>query len=111
MGKPRRKYSNEFKVEAVRQVVEQGRPVAEVAKGLGIHENLLHGWKRKLTANGSVLPPKGEKSILDLEQENRELRKELEKVKMDREILKKRRLTSRTTRTEIPVYPRESGDL
>lgn len=89
MGKPRRKYSNEFKVDAVRQVVEQGRSVVEVAKGLGIHENLLHGWKRKLTANGSVLPAKNEKSVLDLEQEVRELRRELEKAKADREILKK----------------------
>lgn len=89
MGESRRTYTNDFKVEAVRQVVEQGRSVAEVAKALGIHANLLHGWRRKLTASGSVLPPKGEKSLLDLEEENRELRKELEKVKQDREILKK----------------------
>ncbi len=89
MGKPRRKYTNEFKVDAVRQVVEQGRSVVEVASSLGIHENLLHGWKRKLAGNGAVLPKEGEQSILDLEQEVRELRKELAKVKMDREILKK----------------------
>ncbi|MCA8961193.1 MAG: transposase [Planctomycetes bacterium] len=89
MGKPRRKYTNEFKIEAVRQVVEHGRSVVEVSKALGIHENLLHTWKKKLTANGSVLPAEGEKSVLDLEQEVRELRKELAKVKMDREILKK----------------------
>lgn len=89
MGNPRRKYSNEFKVDAVRQVIEEGRTVVEVAEGLGVHENLLHKWKSKLTANGSMLPSKGEKTVFDLEQEVRELRKKLEKVTMEREILKK----------------------
>ena len=89
MSKGRRKYTNDFKVDAVRQVVESGRSVPEVAEALGISENLLYGWKRKLVANGEALPKKGEKSILDLESEVRELKRELAKTKQDREILKK----------------------
>jgi transposase len=46
-GKGHRKYDRQFKEEAVRLVTEGQRPVTEVARGLGIHENLLHTWKRK----------------------------------------------------------------
>ena len=42
------KFDKEFKLEAVRLVVEEGRSVAEVARNLGIHENLLHVWKKAL---------------------------------------------------------------
>ena len=44
MGKNRRQYTKEFKIEAVRLIVEEGRPIAEVARELGIGENLLHRW-------------------------------------------------------------------
>ena len=43
----RRKYDREFKLEAVRLVTQGGRSVAEVARDLGIHENLLYNWRRK----------------------------------------------------------------
>ncbi|MBI5182655.1 MAG: transposase [Nitrospirae bacterium] len=46
-GKRHRKHDLQFKEEAVRLVTEGGRSVADVAQGLGIHENLLHTWKRK----------------------------------------------------------------
>lgn len=43
----RRKYDRQFKLEAVRLVTQGGRPVVEVARDLGIHENLLYNWRRK----------------------------------------------------------------
>ena len=43
----RRKYDREFKIEAVRLVTEGGRRVSEVAKDIGIHENLLYNWRQK----------------------------------------------------------------
>ncbi len=46
-GRGRRKYDKQFKEEAVRLVTEGGRKVTEVARSLGIHENLLRTWKRK----------------------------------------------------------------
>jgi transposase len=46
-GSGRRKYDKQFKDEAVRLVTEGGRQVTDVARSLGIHENLLHTWKRK----------------------------------------------------------------
>ncbi|HDZ62011.1 MAG TPA: hypothetical protein ENH40_02555, partial [Nitrospirae bacterium] len=41
----RKKYDRQFKEEAVKLVTEGKRPLAEVARGLGIHENLLRTWK------------------------------------------------------------------
>jgi transposase len=44
----RRKYDREFKLEAVRLVTQGGRPVSEVARDLGIHENLLYNWRKNI---------------------------------------------------------------
>lgn len=43
----RRKFDREFKVEAVKLLTERGTPIAEVARNLDIHENLLHKWKKQ----------------------------------------------------------------
>ena len=88
MGKPRRSYSAEFKLEAVKQVVEHGRTVAEVADSLGVNRNMLSSWKTKLEAEGTLaFPGKGRQN--DLEEENRRLRRELSIARQEREILKK----------------------
>ena len=87
-GSGRRKFDSEFKREAVRQVVEGGRPVAEVARSLGIHEMLLHKWKRQYSEDpGGCFPGRGH--LKPQEEEIRRLKRELENAKQDREILKK----------------------
>ncbi len=43
----RRKYDREFKEDAIRLIVDGGRPVREVARDLGIHENMLSRWKKE----------------------------------------------------------------
>jgi len=87
MGKYRQ-YDRAFKVEAVRQVVEDGRAVAAVARDLGINENMLHRWKKQLTDQGQDafvgtghLPPE--------QAELQRLRRELADVTEERDILKK----------------------
>jgi transposase InsO family protein len=52
MGKPRRSFTREFKVEAVQRVTEQARSFAEAAANLGIAESLLRKWKQNLDAEG-----------------------------------------------------------
>ena len=52
MANKRRTYTNEFKVEAVELVTQQGRSVAEAARSLGISEDLLRSWKISLQAQG-----------------------------------------------------------
>lgn len=88
MGKSRRNHSREFKLEAVRQVVEGGRSISEVADGLGINRNLLTRWKSQLQSEGAVAFP-GNGKLSAIEEENRRLRKELAIARQERDILKK----------------------
>ena len=88
MGKSRRKYSREFKLEAVKQVVEQGRSVASVAEGLGVHPSLLQRWKTQLETEGAVAFP-GNGRISATDEEIRRLRKDLSTARQERDILKK----------------------
>jgi transposase len=84
----RRKYDREFKLEAIRLVTEGGRSVAEVAKGLGIHENLLYNWRHKyLDDTVHAFPGKGHLKPAD--EELRRLQRELADVREERDILKK----------------------
>src|SRR5271169_565142 len=87
-GSGRRKYDKQFKDEAVRLVTEGGRQVADVARGLGIHENLLHTWKRKHREDSSGSFP-GKGHLKPQEEELRKLQKENANLKEEREILKK----------------------
>ena len=84
----RRKYDQEFKLEAVRLVTQGGRPVVEVARDLGVHENLLYNWRQKyLDDTAHAFPGKGHLKPAD--EEMRRLKKELTDVKEERDILKK----------------------
>lgn len=81
--KKRRQYSAEFKREAVELVTVQGCSVAAAARNLGISENLLHTWKKKLTAREDQPLTEDERmEMARLIEENRRLR-------MERDILKK----------------------
>ena len=86
--KKRKRYDRQFKIDAVSLVVNGGQSVAEVARDLGIDQNTLYHWKREFTEGGAdAFPGKGRLS--PQEEEIRRLRRELEQVKEDREILKK----------------------
>ena len=86
--KKRKSYEQQFKIDAVNMVVNGNRSVASVARDLGIEVNLLHRWKRELTEGGSQAFP-GKGRLSPQEEELRQLRRELEQAKEDREILKK----------------------
>ena len=83
----RRKYDRQFKEEAVRLVTE-GRQVTDVARSLGIHENLLRTWKRKHREDPTGSFP-GKGHVKPQDEELRRLQKENASLKEDREILKK----------------------
>lgn len=88
MGMSRRKHTREFKLEAVRQVVEQGRSVTEVADGLGINRNMLTRWKSEIEAEGSdAFRGNGKLRVVD--EEMRDLRRRLAVAEEERDILKK----------------------
>jgi len=80
----RRKHSEEFKREAVKLVFDQQLSVAEAARNLGIHPNLLRNWKRRFEAeceDGSLTE--------DERMEIARLRAEIRRLRMERDILKK----------------------
>ena len=83
----RRKYDRDFILEAVKMAQDTGN-VAEVARNLGVHNNQLYTWKRKYEADPeNAFPGKGH--MKPLEEENRRLRRELERARRERDILKK----------------------
>ena len=84
----RRRFTAEFKEEAVRLLAQSGRPLAQVARELGIHENLLRKWKQAvgMGSREGAIPEGGH---FTLAEENRRLRMEHIRVKEERDILKK----------------------
>lgn len=55
----RRQFSREFKLEAVRLVKERGVTVAQAARDLEVHENLLRSWVREPNSDPQLAPGKG----------------------------------------------------
>jgi len=88
MGETNRHFSREFKRDAVQLVTEKGMAVRKVARELDIHPNLLHIWKRQFLAQGDKAFT-GKGRVKPEQVEIRQLRKQLEKVKEERDILKK----------------------
>lgn len=88
--KSRRHFDQQFKVDAVRLLTESGNGVAEVARNLGIGRNQLDRWKKQLLGKKTpqaAFPGNG--NIGGDKREIEELRRELARVKEEREILKK----------------------
>jgi transposase len=87
MGKKRRKFSPEFKLEAVKLVKEGGVKVVQAAQDLGIYEASLRRWIKQYEVDQG----KGPAGVLTSEEKDelRRLRRENRQLKMEREILKK----------------------
>jgi transposase-like protein len=82
MSQHRRKYSPEFREEAVKMVIELSRPVADVAKELGINEGTLGSWVNRYRKDhpeeDEPLTVAERARLRELERENRELRAKTE---------------------------------
>ena len=81
-----KRYTNEFKAEAVKQITERGYPVAEVAQRLGVSSHTLYVWRRE---SGVSQQARNVQQESDLLKENQRLRAELRRVEEERDILKK----------------------
>lgn len=81
-----KRYTDEFKTEAVKQITERGYPASEVSRRLGVSSHSLYAWLREAGVNRESR--KAEKRG-DLEVENARLRAELRRVEEERDILKK----------------------
>jgi len=88
MIKKHRSYDREFKREAVQLVVEEDRKAAEVERNLGISRGTVSRWVREMREDTvQAFPGKGHLKPRD--EELRTLKRELEQVKRERDILKK----------------------
>ena len=83
MTRKRRRFTAEFKAEAVRLAASSGKPLAQIARELGINEQALRNWKQQAGGGGVT----GNRFVQ--EEEIRRLRRELLRVIEERDILKK----------------------
>jgi transposase len=79
-----KRYPEEFKIEAVRQITERGHPVAEVSRRIGVSQHSLYGWLKRYGV------PEAERIETQSQSaEIRRLKAELRRVTEERDILKK----------------------
>lgn len=79
-----KRYTEEFKIEAVKQVTERGHPVAEVASRIGVSQHSLYAWLKQYS-----LPAETRVEQQSQATEIRRLKAELKRVTEERDILKK----------------------
>lgn len=90
MKRVKKSYDREFKLEAIKLVIDQGYKIKDAANNLGIGLSTLGKWIRTYQKDNdiaTVFPGKGNLRPHDAELKN--LQKELERVKRERDILKK----------------------
>ncbi len=85
--KKRRTFSREFKLAAVKKVVERGMSCSEVARDLGIRDNLIRNWRKSFEEDGTLTAEVSDS--VSTEAELKRLRAEVRQLKMERDILKK----------------------
>ena len=87
MPEQRRKFSPQFRAEAVQMVIETGRPVAEVARDLGVNDGTLGNWVK---AWRDANPEPGETALSPVERVRvSEMEAEVRRLRMENEFLKK----------------------
>ena len=84
-GNEKRRHDVAFKKAAVELLVSSGKPPRQIAQELGVSIWNLRDWKKRYLPG----PPALDRSLKEVEAENRALREELQRVKNQRDILKK----------------------
>jgi transposase len=88
MAKARKTYTREFKVEAVRLLDGSGKSQTKVAEELGISHSSLSRWRKKYGLEGEAAFP-GRGNLTPDEERIRQLEREIEVLRQERDILKK----------------------
>ena len=88
MIQKRRGFTKEFKMDAVKLVTEQGYKLSEAARNLGICPSVLRRWRDQFASNGEQAFP-GKGFMTPEKEELHRLRKEVKRLQMERDILKK----------------------
>ena len=88
MSRHYKKYSKEFKLEAIKLAEESDKPVTQIARELDIRVNQIYKWRKELTSKSNDAFPGNGKQI-GKTAELTKLKKENERLRMENEILKK----------------------
>lgn len=88
-GKKRKVYGKRFKLQAVKQVIDEGKKLGQVAKGLGIIETMLSRWIREYRENGVEAFSGHGKPVMNKDFEISRLSKRVSQLEQENEILKK----------------------
>ena len=88
MADSRRRYTREFKLEAVRLSQQPGVTLTELAKELGIRSEMLYRWRKEATEDSAQAFP-GQGSLKERDQELEKLRKQVTRLKAENAFLKK----------------------
>ena len=89
MTKNRTRYSEEFKREAVRLIGTSGKPIAQIARDLGINANNLYRWRGVYGSDSHLWSNGSTASKSALEAELKRLKRENEVLRQERDVLKK----------------------
>lgn len=88
MSTPRKKFTKEFKLEAVKMASQGGMSKAEVGRRLGVNQNLIGYWAKTLAADGEAAFP-GKGRLKPADEELRRLRQQVKDLEEERDFLKK----------------------
>jgi transposase len=105
MEKGRTRYTREFKLETLRLLETSGKTANALEEEMGIGKGCILRWKRKLESSSQNAFP-GHGRLTPEQERIRQLERELQIVRQERDILKKQWPSSRTQASEIPVHRR-----
>ena len=100
MGKKVQSYTAEFRAEAVKLVLAQGLTLQEASQRISVPKGTLAGWVANARGGKAVGIPEA-RTVADQEAENKQIRKELAQIRMERDIVKK----------AAAYFARESGSI
>ena len=106
----RRRFTREFKLEAVRLIRDRGVSYAQASQDLNVHPTQLRNWVKAFADDPQQAFP-GHGQMKPEQLEIARLKREVIKLKAERDILKKPRPTSRRNRREVRIHCEAPGDL
>ncbi|MCR8746025.1 transposase [Romboutsia lituseburensis] len=86
---PRKKYTKEFKIQVVKQVIEEGKKITEIAKELELPRDMVYRWITEYEANGDEAFSGHGNARINSEFEIKKLKNQIESIQKECEILKK----------------------
>jgi transposase len=88
-------YTKEFREEVLKLVESSDKPISEIERELGLSPGLIIKWRERYVSDkhkpplSAEAPPTKDRTLQEVEAENRRLRREIETLRQEREILKK----------------------